>query len=135
MKSEEDTMVRKGLVCFGFTLLLAATAMACVAPTNDAVKGALAKDLAKYPGVVVSVDDCVATLNGQVDRFTDKQAAARKARNYGAITSVVNKINVGGPAVADNELATKLARKLAYDRTTQGNVFDWYTADSQNGAV
>ena len=128
-------MVRKGLVCFGFTLLLAATAMACVAPTNDAVKSALAKDLAKYPGVVVSVDDCVATLTGQVDRFTDKQTAARKARRYGAITSVVNKISVGGPSVADNELAAKLARKLAYDRTMQGNVFDWYTVNSENGAV
>jgi len=128
-------MVRKGLVCFGMTLLLASAAMACVVPTNDAVKGALSKDLAKYPGVMVSVDDCVATLTGQVGRFPDKQSAEKKAKHYGAISSVVNKISVAGPVVADNELASKLARKLAYDRTMQGNVFDWYTVSSQNGAV
>ena len=129
-------MFPKKPLYFGLTLMLGATvAMACVAPTNDAVKASLSRDLAKYPGVSVSVDDCVATLNGQVDRFTDKQAALRKARSYGAITSIVNKINVGGPTVADNELATKLARKLAYDRSLQNNVFDWYTVNSQNGAV
>ena len=128
-------MVRKGLVCFGLTLFLAVSAMACVAPTNDAVKTGLTKDLAKYPGVSASVDDCVVTLTGQVDRFPDKQSAEKKARHYGAVSSVVNKINVAGPVVPDNELAAKLARKLAYDRTMQGNIFDWFTVASQNGAV
>src|SRR5258708_801460 len=121
---------------FGTSLILASTmAFACSAPTNDAVKGALSKDLAKYPGITVAVDDCVATLNGTVDRFTDKQSAERKARHYGALTSVVNRIGVGGPNVPDQELAKKLATELAYDRTSQGNVFDWFTVDVRSGVV
>jgi len=128
-------MLRKGLVCLGLNVFLAASAMACVAPTNEAIRGSLTKDLAKYPGVTVSVDDCVATLSGTVDRLPDKLAAGRKAKSYGAVTNVVNKIGVGGIVVADNELATKLAKKLAYDRSNQGNVFDWYTIESKNGVV
>lgn len=128
-------MLRKGLVSLGFSLFLAASAMACVAPTNDAVKAGLSKDLAKYPGVTVGVEDCVVTLGGQVDKFTDKQSAAKKAKNYQAVVNVVNNIVVGGPVVADNELATKLAKKLRYDRTFYGNVFDWYSVNSENGKI
>ena len=57
------------------------------------------------------------------------------AFGYGALNKIVNNISVGGPSVADAELANKLARKLAYDRSMQGNVFDWFTVSSQNGAV
>jgi hyperosmotically inducible protein len=118
------------------TFMLATTmAFACAVPTNDAVKGALGKDLAKFPGVTVAVDDCVATLNGTVDRFTDKQSAERKARHYGALTSVVNRISVGGLNVPDQALAKKLATELAYDRTSQGNIFDWFTVDVHSGVV
>ncbi len=129
-------MNRKTFLSFGFTTLFAASAaLACVGPTNDAVKGALSKDLAKYPGISVSVDDCVATLSGQVNRLPDKLAAYRKAKGYGAITNVVNNVSVAGPMVPDAELSTKLAKELTYDRTFQGNVFDWYTVKSENGRV
>ena len=129
-------MNRKGFVLLAFvTLLSASVAFACAAPTNDAVKAALSKDLSKYPGITVKVEDCVATLSGAVDRYTDKQSAGRKARSYGALNKVVNSITVGGPSVADDELANKLARSLAYDRSMQGNVFDWFTVSSENGAV
>jgi hyperosmotically inducible protein len=116
-------------------LATASMAFACVAPTNDAVRGALAKDLAKYPGVAVRVDDCVATLSGNVDKYTDKQSAEHKAKHYGALVRIVNNIAVAGPAIPDAELAAKLARKLAYDRTMYGNVFDWFTVASNGGAV
>jgi osmotically-inducible protein OsmY len=122
-------------VCLGVTLLLGATAFACAPPTNDAVRASLSKDLAKYSGVTVSVDDCVATLTGQVDRFPDKQAATKKAKSYGAISRIVNNITVAGPVVSDADLTHKLSRELAYDRTFQGNAFDWFSVASQNGAV
>src|SRR5258708_6331847 len=129
-------MAGKGLALFGLSIMLAGTmGFACVAPTNAAVKGALDKELAKYPGVTIMVDDCVATLSGTVDRFVDKKSAERKARHYGALTNVVNRINVGGPSVPDQELAKKLARQRADGRSTQGNVFDWFTIIINSGAV
>ncbi len=129
-------MTRKRLLSFSLTLLLpAAMAFACAAPTNDAVQAGLSKDLAKYPGVTVKVDDCMATLSGSVDRYTDKLAAYHKAHHYGALTGIVNKISVAGPAVPDQELAKKLASGLAYDQSMRGNAFDWFTVDVHNGAV
>jgi hyperosmotically inducible periplasmic protein len=129
-------MTRKGLVSLGLSFLLSATmAFACAAPTNEAVRASLAKDLAKYPGVTVKVDDCMATLSGTVDRYTDKMSAAHKARSYGALSSIVNNINVGGSTVPDDQLASKLTKSLAYDRTMMGNVFDWFTVSVNQGAV
>src|SRR5258708_19402095 len=108
-------MAGKGLALFGLSIMLAGTmGFACVAPTNAAVKGALDKELAKYPGVTIMVDDSVATLSGTVDRFVDKKSAERKARPYGALTNVVNRINLGEPSLPDQQLPTKLARPLAY---------------------
>lgn len=127
-------MTRKGIVFSGM-VLFTAMAFACVAPTNDAVKSGLSKDLAKYPGITVRVDDCVATLSGNVDRYTDKMSAAHKARSYGAVTRVVNNIAVGGPAVPDPDLAKKVSREIAYDRSMMGNVFDWFTVGVDNGVV
>jgi hyperosmotically inducible protein len=118
-----------------FTLLSSSAAMACVAPTNDAIRAGLAKDLSKYPGVRVAVDDCVVTLSGTTERLPDKLDATKKAKHYGAVVSVVNNIAVAGPQVADSEIAAKVAKKLLYDRTFQGNVFDWYTVASNNGTV
>jgi osmotically-inducible protein OsmY len=140
-------MTRTGLVSFSAALFLsAAMAFACAAPTSDAVQAQLAKDLAKYPGVIVKVDDCTATLSGSVDRYTDKLAAARKAHSFGALAGVVNNISVAGTVVPDEELTKKLTRALAYDRSvadrfsrldflTQENVFDWFTVNVNHGAV
>ena len=140
-------MTRRGLVSFSLTFLLAAaTAFACAPPTNDAIQASLSKDLAKYPGVSVKVDDCMATLSGSVDRYTDKLAAYHKAHSFGALTGVVNNIVVTGPVVPDEELAKKLARALAYDRSitdhfsvldflTEENAFDWFRVDVHHGAV
>jgi len=129
-------MTRNRVAYFAlFSVLGAGSVMACVAPTNEAIKAGLTKDLAKYPGVSASVDDCVVTLTGQVNRFPDKQSAGKKARNYGAVSSVVNKISIAGPVVPDQELAAHTAKSLEYDRTFQGNMFDWYTVESHDGAV
>jgi len=121
-------------------------AFACAPPTNDAVQASLAKDLAKYPGVTVKVDDCVATLSGSVDRYTDKLAAYHKAHRLGSLSAITNNITVTGPTVPDDELTKKLTRALAYDRSmadhfsvldflTQDNAFDWFKVDVKYGVV
>ena len=77
----------------------------------------------------------MATLTGTVESYLDKTSAKRKARKYAALTKVTNLIQVAGPIVADQQLAEKLARKLAYDRTFQGNVFDAFHLSVKNGVV
>lgn len=126
-------MIRKSLVFS--VVLLVATAVWASTPTDLAVQAALSKDLAKYPAVTAKVEDCVATLSGSVARFTDKQKLERKAESYGAVTRVVNLITVDGPRVADEALAEKLARSLSYDRSSQGNVFNWFDVEVDNGKV
>ena len=126
-------MMRKSFV-LSAVLLMAALAYAS-SPTDLAVQAALSKDLAKYPSVSAKVEDRVATLAGSVTRFTDKQKLERKAKSYGAVTRVVNLITVDGPQVADEELAHKLGRSLAYDRSSQGNIFNWFDVEVENGKV
>lgn len=126
-------MIRKSLV-FSVVLLMAAATWAST-PTDLAVQAALNKDLAKYPSVTAKVEDRVATLTGTVARFTDKQKAERKAKSYGAVTHVANLITVDGPRVTDAELLQKLSRSLAYDRSNQGNVFNWFDLEVENGKV
>ena len=126
-------MVRKGFV-FLVALMMAAAAWAS-SPTDRAVQVALSKDLSKYPAVTVKVDDRVATLSGSVPRFTDKQKVERKAKGYGAVSRVVNLVTVDGVRVPDAELAQKLARSLSYDRSSQGNVFNWFDVAVRDGQV
>jgi hyperosmotically inducible protein len=144
---EEDLMTRRGLVSFSLTLFLStAIAFACAPPTNDEAQARLAKDLAKYPGITVKVDDCMATLSGTVDRYTDKLAAYHKAHSFGALAGVVNNITVAGTTVPDEELSKKLTRALAYDHSmtdhfsvldflTTENAFDWFKVEVKSGVV
>jgi len=126
-------MIRKSFV-FLAVLTLAVASWAST-PTDRAVQAALTKDLAKLPAVTAKVEDNIATLSGSVARFTDKQKAERKAKGYGAVRRVVNLITVDGVRVADAELAEKLSRRLAYDRSNQGNVFNWFDVEVENGKV
>jgi len=107
-------------------------------PTDRAVQTALQQELSKskkLTDVQVTVEDRVATLSGSVESYLDKVSAEKKARKYAALTKVVNRVEVGGATVADRQLAEKLARKLAYDRTFQGNVFDAFHLSVNNGVV
>lgn len=118
-------------------VLTAAGALAAQAPIDMAVESALRQELdkKKLTGVQAAVEDRVATLTGAVDKYTQKLDAEKKARKYKALNSVVNRIQVAGPSVADAELAEKLSRKLASDRSFQGNVFDAYWIQVRNGVV
>lgn len=126
-------MTRTGFVFF--VVLTLTTAVWASTPTDLAVQAALGKDLAKYSGVTVKVEDNVATLSGTVARYTDKQSAERKAKSYGAVRRVVNLLAVNGARVPDAELTQKLARELSYDRSNQGNVFNWFDVDVKDGRV
>ena len=116
-------MLRKsysyGILALLLVLGLANAAWAA-SPTDRAVQVALQQELSnsnKFADVQVNVEDLVATLTGTVESYLDKTSAKRKARKYAALTKVTNLIQVAGPIVADQQLAEKLARKLAYDRT------------------
>ena len=115
-----------------------ANAASAASPTDRAVQTAVQQELLnskKFADVQVTVEDRTATLTGTVGRYLDKISAERKARKYAALTKVANLIQVAGPTVADQQLAEKLARKLAYDRTFQGNVFDAFHLSVKNGVV
>ncbi len=127
---------------YGILALLLVVGLANAAwaasPTDRAVQVALQKQLSnsnKFADVQVNVEDLVATLTGTVASYLDKNSATRKARKYGALTRVTNLIQVAGPTVADEQLAEKLARKLSYDGTFQGNVFDVFRLSVKNGVV
>ncbi len=126
-------MFRKGFVSL-LVLGIATVALAST-PTDRAVQAALAKDLAKYPGVEAKVDDRIVTLSGAVPSYLDKMAVGRKAKSYGAVLNVNNFVAVDGARVPDGELAQKLARTLAFDRSNQGSVFNWFAVNVEDGKV
>jgi hyperosmotically inducible protein len=47
----------------------------------------------------------------------------------------IDEVTVAGPEVSDIALRDQLARKLAYDRVGQGNVFDLLTVGVSNGVA
>jgi len=115
----------KNVMCktVGLIALFCTTSLwACVGPVNRAIEAGLSKDLAKYKTVSVTVDDCVATLSGQVDRMSDQLAALRKARKYDALNAVVNKIVVVVPAVDDQTLTQDVSHALLRDRERHFNL-------------
>lgn len=130
--------VLAGVLAYGLLALVMQTATIASAssPTDNAVRAALQQELSKkLPGVRAAVEGRAATLTGTVQSYLDKMKAQQIAHKYSALTRIVNDVQVGGPVVEDQALAQKLASKLAYDRSMQGNIFDWYTIEVRNGAV
>jgi len=126
---------------FFFSAALAAAlslSALAAAPVDRAVAEALQKELAKkdkFDAVQIRIEDRVATLTGTVTSYLDKVDAEKKARKFKALSRVENRIQVAGETVADQQLFQKLARKLAYDRSFQGNVFDSFALEVRNGVV
>jgi osmotically-inducible protein OsmY len=114
-------MLRKvAVVLFVFT---ATVAMACVdTASNEAILG---KDLAKYKNVTFASDDCIVTLNGEVDRLSDRLAIERIVYKHGFVAGVVDHITVGGPFVDDRKLVAELTHKLRTDRGWNGNLMSF----------
>ncbi len=130
-------MMKRSIFSAALAALLSLSALAA-APIDRAVSEALQKELAKkdkFDAVQVQVEDRVATLSGTVNSYLDKVDAEKKARKYKALTRVDNRIQVAGENVSDQQLFEKLARKLAYDRSFQGNVFDSFALEVKSGVV
>jgi hyperosmotically inducible protein len=90
----------------------------------------------QFKDVKVSVDNGIATLNGSVSLYEYKKDAANRVRKAKGVTAVRNDIQVAGPNVSDNDLKTKLAEKLAYDRVGYGTTpFNAITVSVENGMV
>lgn len=125
----------RSFLALSLTLGSAALAPA-VTPTDQAVQTSLQQELSKkFKDVYVTVGDRVATLNGTIDRYLDKLSAEKTAKKYEALKKVVDRIQVAGPAVADQELFERLSKELSGDRALQGNVFDDFYLQVKDGVV
>jgi hyperosmotically inducible periplasmic protein len=89
----------------------------------------------QFKNVKVDVQNGVATLSGTVDLYEYKMDADKRAHKTKGVTAVRNDIEVAGPGISDQELQSKLAEKLAYDRVGYGNVFNAISVNVQNGVV
>src|SRR5579863_2202534 len=91
----------------------------------------------QFKNVDVSVDaNGIATLRGSVDLYEYKADADRRVSKTKGVTAVRDMIDVTGPEVADQELKSKLAEKIAYDRVGYGTTtFNAIGVAVQNGVV
>jgi osmotically-inducible protein OsmY len=78
----------------------------------------------QYRNVSVAVENNIATLSGTVDLYYQKADAEKRVRKVAGVAAVRNLIQVGGPAISDAVLETKLQKQLAYDRVGYGNMFN-----------
>jgi hyperosmotically inducible protein len=88
-----------------------------------------------FGGIRSTVQDGIVTLSGTVDQYKYKLDAAKKARKQKNVQGVRNLVEVGGQAVSDLQLRDQIARKLAYDRIGNSNLFNVFTVGVQNGVV
>jgi hyperosmotically inducible protein len=90
----------------------------------------------QFKDVKASVENGIATLSGTVSLYEYKKDAANRVRKVKGVTAVRNEIQVAGPNVEDNELKSKLAEKLTYDRVGYGTTpFNAITVSVENGMV
>ncbi|MCL2660554.1 MAG: BON domain-containing protein [Acidobacteriaceae bacterium] len=90
----------------------------------------------RFKDVKVSSQNGVVTLSGTVAVYADKQEADKKAQRNKNAQSVENEIVVAGPAVDDNVLADKLARKIIFDRRDNSDVvFEAIHTSVKDGVV
>jgi hyperosmotically inducible protein len=101
--------------------------------TNDAAAGKLNKS--QFKDVKASVENGIATLSGTVSLYEYKADAEKRVRKAKGVNAVRNEIEVSGPTVSDQELKTKLAEKLSYDRVGYGNAFNAISVNVENGMV
>jgi hyperosmotically inducible periplasmic protein len=90
----------------------------------------------RFRHIKASVSNGVITLAGTVDLFAYKEAAGDKAMHVKKGIAIRNVIRVGGVPVSDEELQTKLVRKLEYDRVGYGTTtFNAISVEVHNGVV
>ncbi|MBS1851489.1 MAG: BON domain-containing protein [Acidobacteria bacterium] len=99
---------------------------------QQAVKVLSAKD--KWKGITASTEDGIVTLEGTVSLYIDKADAGRKVSKISHADGVRNHVQVEG-SVPDNELQSKLADKLSYDRIGYGIMFNSLNLKVEDGVV
>jgi osmotically-inducible protein OsmY len=106
--------------------------------SSAAVSAAKSKlNKSQFKNVQVSVDaNGIATLSGSVDLFEYSADAQKRVGKVKGVRAVRNEIEVAGPSIPDQELQSKLAEKLEYDRVGYGTTaFNAISVGVQNGTV
>jgi len=123
-------------------ITLAALSIGLAAQTarryDTAIQTQAAQQLAKktaFKSVTASVEDGIVTLTGSVDLYQQRLDAAKAIRKAENVQGVRNQIVVAGKTVSDTDLTAQLDRKLYYDRIGYDNVFNYVTAEVQNGVA
>ena len=90
----------------------------------------------RFKNIRVSVSKGVVDLSGSVELFAYKEEAEKKAHRAKDTIAVRNGIRVAGAPISDQELQSKLVRKLEYDRVGYGTTtFNAITVNVRGGAV
>jgi osmotically-inducible protein OsmY len=102
----------------------------------------------RWKDIQVAVNDGVATLTGTTDTVMDKVRAENKVKHVDGVSGVVNKVQINGGNVSDQQLYETIADKLRYDRINEGviftfsgrqriagNAFNSFNIDVKNGVV
>ena len=93
-------------------------------------------DNKRLRGITGKVQGGTATLSGTVTGFADKLEAQKKVGKVKGLTRIDNRIQVNGPEVSDQEIAQKLARKLAINQLTPDRTaFEFIDPRVQQGTV
>ena len=140
-----------GITCAFALALMSATAISMNAqsPTDLAGQSASVKgdnqiqtDLAKvfskerFKDVQVTANGGIVILTGDVALYADKEEADKKAHHLKNIIAVRNEIQVVGAKVSDQELQTKLVKKLEFDRVGYGTTaFNAISVSVADGVV
>lgn len=121
----------------GGLLALPQFAQATPRDAQSSISAAQAKlDKSPFKDVQVSVSpDGVATLNGTVSLYEYKADAEKRVLHAKGVKSIRNNIQVAGPNLSDDQIANKLAPRLAYSREGYGNLFDAITLQVHDGVA
>jgi osmotically-inducible protein OsmY len=120
-------------------VLLSMTAMAANGRNDQQIQQAVNHKMQSdkhLQNVQPSVEDGIVTLTGTVNLYQEKLDAAKKAKKVSSVGGVRNHITVAAETVADAQLESKLAKKLAYDRVGYyDNAFNYVAVDVKDGVV
>lgn len=92
-------------------------------------------DHASFKNVQPSVEDGIVTLQGSVDSYHNKVRLHDKVKGVRGVEGVRNQVEVSTERLSDGQLLDSLAKKLRYDRSLQGSVFNNLTLEVHDGHV
>jgi hyperosmotically inducible protein len=113
-------------------------AMAENAPNDSHIQAELTKSLSnkRFNDVHASVQNGIVSLTGTVNVYAVKADAEKKAHKVKSVVAVRDDIQVGGPAVSDQVLQSKLVGRIQSDRIGYGTTaFNAISVGVENGVV